>query len=171
MLDDSFISFRYAENLVSGHGLVYNPGEIVEGYTCFLWVILLAIGTAIGIPAPLFSQILGSLLLIGTVLLIFYAYRFIKSIDSNTSAAAALFLGTCGIFGPWASSGMEVGMFTFLLLFSILLYIHAGEASNGKRSFALLGILLGTLAMTRPEGILICSILLMDRSWWKSELS
>ncbi len=34
--DDAFISFRYAENLVQGKGLVYNEGERVEGYTNFL---------------------------------------------------------------------------------------------------------------------------------------
>src|SRR5690606_38133881 len=40
--DDAFISFRYAQNLVEGHGLVYNPGERVEGYTNFLWTVLAA---------------------------------------------------------------------------------------------------------------------------------
>ena len=41
--DDAFISFRYARNLATGHGLVFNPGfERVEGYTNFLWVLMLA---------------------------------------------------------------------------------------------------------------------------------
>ena len=41
--DDAFISFRYALNLSEGHGLVFNPGyERVEGYTNFLWVVILA---------------------------------------------------------------------------------------------------------------------------------
>ena len=40
--DDAFISFRYARNLLEGHGLVFNPGEYVEGYTNFLWVLELA---------------------------------------------------------------------------------------------------------------------------------
>ena len=31
--DDAFISFRYARNLVEGHGLVFNVGERVEGYS------------------------------------------------------------------------------------------------------------------------------------------
>ena len=31
--DDAYVSFRYARNLVRGHGLVYNVGEPVEGYT------------------------------------------------------------------------------------------------------------------------------------------
>ena len=34
--DDAFISYRYAEHLASGMGLVYNTGEAVEGYTNFL---------------------------------------------------------------------------------------------------------------------------------------
>jgi hypothetical protein len=42
IIDDAFISFRYSENLVRGHGLVFNPGERVEGYTNFLWVMVMA---------------------------------------------------------------------------------------------------------------------------------
>jgi arabinofuranosyltransferase len=40
--DDSFISFRYARNLAAGRGLVFNPGERVEGYTNPLWVLIAA---------------------------------------------------------------------------------------------------------------------------------
>ena len=32
VLDDAFISFRYAEHLAVGHGLVFNPNEWVEVY-------------------------------------------------------------------------------------------------------------------------------------------
>jgi hypothetical protein len=42
LCDDAFISFRYARSLVEGHGLVFNAGERVEGYTNFLWVLELA---------------------------------------------------------------------------------------------------------------------------------
>ena len=40
-IDDAYISFQYAKNWASGHGLVFNLGERVEGYTNFLWVALL----------------------------------------------------------------------------------------------------------------------------------
>ena len=40
--DDAFIAFRYADHLAHGQGLVFNLGERVEGYTCFLYVLLLA---------------------------------------------------------------------------------------------------------------------------------
>ena len=43
LIDDTFISMRYAKNLVDGHGLVYNQGDMVEGYTNFLWVILMTL--------------------------------------------------------------------------------------------------------------------------------
>ncbi|HPB97137.1 MAG TPA: hypothetical protein PKW66_14560 [Polyangiaceae bacterium] len=59
--DDAFISFRYARNLVEGHGLVFNPGERVEGYTNFLWTVLLAGAYAIGIPFGLSAIAFGLL--------------------------------------------------------------------------------------------------------------
>ena len=34
--DDAFIVFAYARKFAQGHGLVLNPAEYVEGYTCFL---------------------------------------------------------------------------------------------------------------------------------------
>ena len=40
--DDAYISFRYARNLADGLGLVWNAGERVEGYTNFLWTLMLA---------------------------------------------------------------------------------------------------------------------------------
>ncbi|MEN0062508.1 MAG: hypothetical protein AAGA48_10185 [Myxococcota bacterium] len=47
LVDDAFISFRHADNLLSGHGLVWNPGERVEGITNLGWTVLLAVGWAL----------------------------------------------------------------------------------------------------------------------------
>jgi len=38
-LDDAYISYRYAENLARGEGLVFNHGERVEGYSNLLYVL------------------------------------------------------------------------------------------------------------------------------------
>ena len=46
--DDAYISYRYAENFIQGNGLVFNPGERVEGYTNFLWIILLSLSPSSG---------------------------------------------------------------------------------------------------------------------------
>src|ERR1041385_7428484 len=41
-LEDSFITFRYAENIAAGNGFVYNTGEKVLGTTTPLWTLILA---------------------------------------------------------------------------------------------------------------------------------
>ena len=58
--DDAYISFRYARNLIEGHGLVWNPGEYVEGYTNFSWVMWVAAGMWAGISPEVFSASPGS---------------------------------------------------------------------------------------------------------------
>lgn len=39
--DDAFIFLRYSYNFAQGEGLVFNLGEYVEGYTNFLWTVLI----------------------------------------------------------------------------------------------------------------------------------
>src|SRR5579859_3990647 len=56
-LDDQWITFHYARNLARGLGLRWNPGEPpVEGYTCFLWVIVNAVGIRCHVQPLLWSQ-------------------------------------------------------------------------------------------------------------------
>src|SRR5690606_26802938 len=59
LTDDAFISFRYAENLVAGHGLVFNPGERVEGITNPAWTLWIAVGHALGWRAEIWSTAWG----------------------------------------------------------------------------------------------------------------
>jgi hypothetical protein len=49
--DDTFIFLRFAANLAGGHGFAFNPGEPVYGFTSVLWVLLLAVAAAAGLPA------------------------------------------------------------------------------------------------------------------------
>lgn len=162
MLDDSFISFRFAENFASGHGLVYNVGEKVEGYTCFLWVLLLALAKKIGFDIVFFSKIAGFTFSFLSLALLANSHRFIKRIDHKISMTAVVFLGSCGAFTAWASSGMETAMFTFLTLWSVLLFYSLRE-SRSQRKFLLLGSLSAALAMTRPEGMMIFVILFLHQ--------
>lgn len=60
-LDDDFICYRYARNLLAGDGLVFQPGELIEGFTNPLWVLLLAGALKLGIEPTFFSQVIGLL--------------------------------------------------------------------------------------------------------------
>ena len=53
VFEDAFISFRYSQNLADGHGLVFNVGERVWGYSNFLWTVLLALCIKSGLPVIL----------------------------------------------------------------------------------------------------------------------
>ena len=47
IIDDAFISFRYAHNLAHKGQLVFNLGEKVEGITSLLWTLILAAQIAV----------------------------------------------------------------------------------------------------------------------------
>jgi len=50
--EDSYITYRYAQNLVDGHGFVYNPGEEFLGTTAPLYGLILAFFGFLGLPIP-----------------------------------------------------------------------------------------------------------------------
>jgi arabinofuranosyltransferase len=162
IFDDAFIFFRYAENLNDGIGLVFNAGEKVEGYSSFLWVILMAIGDLAGIALVVFSRIMGLIFAAGCIFLTAYSYKFIDGITPGTSSIATLFLGTSGIFLPWGVSGIETTMFAFLVLLTVLYYMSIRETGS-RRDFSLFGVIAGIATLARPEGGLIFAVLILDQ--------
>ena len=75
LMDDAFISFRYAKNLANGLGLVFNPGEKVEGYTNFLWVMILGLSEYLGLGILTASKIFAGAATFGTLLTLFFLAR------------------------------------------------------------------------------------------------
>ena len=115
--DDSFITFRYARNMVDGFGLVWNPGSSnpVEGYTNFLWMVIMAIPHWLHLSPTFFSKLVGMLFLLMTLRCL-YRYGTLAGgrTASGLSAVALLVLLPSTYFH--ALSGMETMMYSFLLL-------------------------------------------------------
>ncbi len=160
LCDDAFISMRYARNLAEGHGLVFNPGgEAVEGYTNFLWVLLLAGSHLLGAPitgAALFLSFLATIVLWSIV--VFYVTRL--SPPERGTPWMALFplvaLATCRSVAVWSTSGLETRLFEVLVLGGILRMILETEAaSSGRRLRPVSAALFALASLTRPEGILM----------------
>ena len=63
--EDAFITFRAVDNLLAGHGPVWNIGERVQVYTHPLWYLLLSIGTALTGSSFYVSLLLSWLCLVG----------------------------------------------------------------------------------------------------------
>ena len=149
--DDAFISFRYADNLVRGHGLVFNAGERVMGYSNLLWVLLLAALQVVGIGPVAAAKILGTLLAWGTLLRV-YAYLRETCSDRLPAIAATLLLATWGTFAMWIFGGLEGPLLAFLLLGGVIEAMRM-ERDSGRGSYLRLGLWFGLAGLTRPEGV------------------
>jgi len=73
--DDADIVFRYAEHLSRGEGLVWNVGERVEGYSSFLYTVLLGGTQRLGLDPVTTSHALGLAAFVGSLLTTFQAAR------------------------------------------------------------------------------------------------
>jgi hypothetical protein len=144
-IDDVFISMRYAENLVAGNGLVFNPGERVEGYSNLSFTLLLALGHAIGVPTLLWAKLLGFLSGIATLVLIIQWP--VGSLRVRLLAAALLSFNSG--FSLWSTNGMETVFFAFLLTLGTFLLLR--DLAR-ERSLWAAGLVFGLMAVTRPEG-------------------
>ncbi len=150
--DDAFISFRYAYNLVHGHGLVYNPGERVEGYTNFLWTLMLAGVMALGIN-PLLAAAAGGVASVATLMLITWRMGRMEPASSpwNSLLAPAL-LAANGSLVLESVQGLETAFFCMLLMGGIRAVILE-QAHPRRRPDSALWFSLA--ALTRPEAVLV----------------
>ncbi len=150
--DDAFISFRYARNLVEGHGLVFNVGERVEAYTNFLWTLWASAGLALGFPAERWTAFWGATAWIATIaLLLFWSLRRRSGGPARWLPLAAIAAALQTDAARFATSGLETPLFTLLLLGGFLLTTN--RASSVPR-IACAGVLFGLAALTRPDGLL-----------------
>jgi arabinofuranosyltransferase len=153
--DDAFITFRVARNLSSGIGPVFNPGERVEGYTSFLWMILMAAVIRLGGAPELWSRILSLLFSAGTILLFF---RSISYDSGFPKYLFTIFLVFSAPFIAWSTGGLETAAFTFLVFAAVMKFREACERKTSK-IFLLASLLFTLAAMTRPEGVPIFAVM------------
>jgi len=153
--DDAFIVFRYASNFAHGHGLVYNPGEPVEGYTCFLWALLLGIGARLGLdPVPV-SVALGLAAFAGSLAMM---HRLATRLEGERrfGLAAMIVLGLNYTFSAFATGGLETSLHAFLV--TAVLALGADELlapSPGARRLIALSVLGALAILTRPDSPLL----------------
>jgi len=154
--DDCFISFRYARHLAAGQGLVWNPGERVEGYTNFLWVILMAGALRLGWKPEVVSNLLG--IASGAALLaalVIYTGRRIGW-RSPFIWLAPLALAAGRSFTAWCTGGLETMLFTLLVFAASAVFVR--ERETGSSLPILSSILFALATLTRPEGALFAGI-------------
>lgn len=159
-IDDAYTTFRYARNFVNGYGLVFNVGENVEGYSNFLWVILLSIGLRMGFDVPLFAKWGGVFLTLLSVLFCI----LILGRDNNRSSIffwlEAFVLSILILSFPsilyWASGTLETPLFMFSLIFSV--WFVTLDRESFLNSF-LKSVVIALPSLVRFDGIIFSAIL------------
>jgi hypothetical protein len=159
-VDDSFISLAYARNLIEGNGLVFQAGDSpVEGYSNFLWVILLAPLAWLDLDLYLASKVLAAALGGACIILAWrLADRFNES-RSWWSVLPVVLLAASPVHTFWSATGMEVPLVTLLLLAFVLRMDRERDGSVPWSS--LIAVL---LALSRPEGILYALLGMLYRT-------
>ncbi len=147
-VDDAYISFRYVDNWARGLGPVFNPGERVEGYSNFLYVVMLTIAAEAGITPPLASRIVNA------ASVLFLLVWFLRRPASQSSlviscwAALVMVINYHTIVNTLA--GLEAPLAAALCLGGV------ASMSSGKRRIAAACFLL--LALLRPEGLVLMAV-------------
>lgn len=160
LCDDAYITFRYVRNVHEGHGLVWNraPFLPVEGYTGFLWALLLwACWSWFGVEPPAVANTLSigfGLLELG--LLTAAALRLRRRDGTRAGDVVAVLLLTAIVanrsFLQWWTSGLETSLFNCAFVGWVLLAFQA-PASPGRLAAWSAGATIA--ALTRPDGLLL----------------
>ena len=151
--DDAYISYRYVANFLNGHGLVYNVGERVEGYTNFGWVIYLALTGKLGLDFVFVSKVTGFLCGAAAIVVTYliaaevfdqkqtwYRYLPVYLMGANLSLAY------------WSPAGLETAAFALLASLALLWYLQ-------RSHLLILALLLAVLV--RPDGAVIAGLLVI----------
>ncbi len=152
-LDDSWITYRYARNLVEGHGLKWNPTDdhAFEAYTSFSHVLVTAGFQTLGIDPATGSKVLG----IGfNLFLLVLLARFCKreGVGFPVFAGLAATVGMTHLFGFHAVTGMDTFLYIAVLTLATVLLFRILRTGGGLPAFCLT---LTAGALTRPD----CAVL------------
>jgi hypothetical protein len=145
-VDDAYITFRYARNLASGVGFVYNPGERVLGTTTPAYAVLLAVASRV---SGLYDYPRVALWV--NALINALAFCVILRLGARLTGRAWVGLGTGLLFAlegrglDFSTGGMEAGFNQLAILTTFLLLIE-----NRTRWAA---AALGLAVLIRPDGV------------------
>lgn len=164
LLDDAYITFRYAEHLAEGHGIVWNVGaDPVEGTSSMLWVLVTALGVPLGIGPPSLAQAVGIAAGAISIVLVYGAARR-AGVTRPIAGAAGAVMALSPAFAFIALQGMETTLAGLIALAATLAALRfADQPRPGSAAVTSVAILLGGTA--RPELVPFGAGLLAGTAW------
>src|ERR687894_693824 len=160
LIDDAMISMRYAWNLSHGLGLVWNPGEYVEGYTNPLMTLLMSLPSLVfdKVNAVLAIQIVGVVLVLVNAFLITSIAGHLVSGQERYRRLFLVLAFLCALsyypLAYWTLMGMETGLLAVLLSLGVLAALRYAADQRPEQG-VLLCVSLGLAFLTRPDTLIL----------------
>jgi arabinofuranosyltransferase len=157
LCDDAYITFRSVDNLLAGHGPVWNPGERVQSFTHPLWFFVVAAARALTGEFYYTVIVLSITLAVAAVALLAFCSRGAPV----RRAAVVLLCALSWTFVDFSTSGLENPL-GFLL---VALFYFAFIPSEGRSpsSFAALSLLAALAMLNRQDALfLLAPALVVD---------
>ena len=155
ILDDAFISLRYARNLARGQGLVWNAGEWVEGYTNFAWTVWLSLAFSLDLDPVLFAQLSGWLSFLAGLTALWFGARTLL-VERAPAMVAVVLLGMTPTFSAYATGGLETSVQAALLTAALAIALSIWRAGFATiLNASVLSLVLGLAVLTRLDSAVI----------------
>jgi len=163
-LDDQFMLYRYAANLAHGDGLTFTGGVRVEGFTSFLYVVVLAalfkvLGLAAVVPSKIMwmtvtSKAVGLACGIGVLFYLETLVRRVLGLPRPWAIASLLSLVLCVNFTYSTTNGLETGMVTLLYTGLVTHTILWGARRQARKHLFAASAFAAASVLTRADGFL-----------------
>src|ERR1700744_3875953 len=162
MTDDAYISLRYSQRLIEGHGLTWNDlPPAVEGYTNLLWVLICAGLGVLGMNLETAAHLLGIVTTVaGIVAVAAQVYRdYPAKLRFLSALIACLALSVSAPVAVWSLGGLEQPLLAALLAWAAYFGIRWVSTAKGRpRDADVMGLLLGLAVLSRADAALFTAL-------------
>jgi arabinofuranosyltransferase len=167
-IDDAYITFRYARNLLQGNGPVFNPGQAVLGTTTPLYMTTLAAAAlpfGAAAPFPEIALVINALADALTCLLLIRIGLTLRTPAAGWAAAVLWAVSPMSV--TFAVGGLETSVY-ILLLVAVLYFRLQGKLFG-------MSFLAGLAFLTRPDALILAALVYLElavtflrRQGWRS---
>ncbi|MDP2311737.1 MAG: hypothetical protein Q8P41_02445 [Pseudomonadota bacterium] len=161
-IDDTYIVFAYAHNIVEHGEIAWNTGVRVEGYSSPLHLALMVLGAFAGADLAIFARVLSFACSAAVVAVL------ARSVLGPHRFLLVVLLAAWQPFQYWSTAGLETAMATLLGVLAWPLVIR------GRSEWARGVMLLLLFSVTRPEGmawlgVALARRLTLGKEWGRPE--
>lgn len=162
LVDDAFVSLRYADRWLGGKGLTWNDGEVVLGIDNVGWTALLAgVAQVTGLSLPHAALLACA---VSWIALIAATERLGASLSSRATLGAPALVAASGATVAFASTGLETAAAAAAVAFAASLLLRADTTAR----VTMAGVVLAVAGLLRFDHLLFhgLGLLLLPVRWW-----